>query len=259
MAKKKRKLSLLSCLLLGVGIALIAAAAFMWGRAQYDYYQQDKVNDELSKFATIPDGDGAPTVDWEALKAINEDVVGWIEIPGTSVSYPVYQGDSNEEYLHTNAHGEYSVGGQVFIDFENTAPGMIDHQTMVYGHHLKDGTMFQPVSEMDSQDVFDSHPTIWYVTEEQNFELMPLFLYYTTENDYDARKITFESDGAFRQYLAERLKDAVTSNADAEGLIAFCDHALTLSTCNYYDGYGRTILVCVPKSEVAGYYAGTTS
>ena len=168
-------------------------------------------------------------------------------MPDTVVNYPVYQGVDNDQYLRTNALGEWSVGGQVFLDAENTAPGMVDQQSILFGHHLWDGTMFQPLSLLDNQEVFDKTDTIWYVTETEAFELEPLFMYFVDPYDETVRQFKFASDEEFRTYLKGKLDVAVTRRADADQLVASAKRVLTMSTCNYYDGYGRSILVAIEK------------
>lgn len=248
---KRRRGRVLANVLIVVGISLLAVAGGVYLYNWYRYHEQDVENERLAEYAT-PASEGAsegPQVDWEGLKAINPDVVGWIQIPGTVVNYPVYQADDNDYYLHHNADGATSFGGQVFLDCLSSAPGLVDAQSVLYGHHLRNGTMFQPVSLMDDQATFDACDTVWYVTEQASFELEPLLLYYTTPDDSTVRTFSFQDEDAFHAYLAERLARAQTSRADAESILAVTEHVLTLSTCNYYDGYGRTELVCVPKSE----------
>lgn len=206
-----------------------------------------------------PGGDQAPEVDWEGLKALNPDVVAWLQIPGTVINYPVYQADDNEYYLHHDAEGRTSIAGQVFLDCDNTAPGLVDGQSVLYGHHLRNGAMLQPVSRLDDQAVFDATSTVWYLTEEASYELEPLLVYYTTPDDTTVRTFAFASDGALRDYLADRLARAKARRSDASEIIAGTSHVLTLSTCNYYDGYGRTELVCVPKAEARAATDGVSS
>ena len=249
---RKRRNRIISTVLFIVGIALIVAAAGMYGYSQWQYHEQDVENEKLAAYATVDDqGTSAPVVDWAGLKAVNPEVVGWVQIPNTVVSFPVYQASDNDKYLHTNAEGNYSLGGQVFMDYQNQAPGMVDQQTISYGHHLRNGAMFKPIADMDKQEAFDSVSTVWYVTEDATYELEPLFLYYTDENDTNVRVFDWSSDDEFHSYLSDLLAKAVTSRSDASELIGKTSHVLTLCTCNYIDGYGRTILVCVPKSEVA--------
>lgn len=256
-----RRLRLLvSNVLLAVGIVLLLVAAGLWGYSRWQYHEQDVVNDRLASFANVSDAasasdDGsakAPVdVDWAGLKAVNKDVVGWVYVPDTVVNYPVYQGTDNDYYLHHTAEGQYTLGGQVFMDYENTASGLIDGQTMLYGHHLKSGQMFYSLFLLKDQEVFDATPTIWYLTEQQSYELEPLFVYYTQPDDGTARTTKFDSDEELRSYLNERLAKAVASRPDAARIISGLKHVMTMSTCNYYDGYGRSLLVCVPKAEAA--------
>lgn len=250
--------------LIAVGIALLVVAAGIWIYNQYRYHQQDAETAKLATYVSDPgaandDGSLAPQVDWAGLKAINDDVVGWVQIPGTVVNYPVYQADDNEYYLHHNAEGATTVGGQVFLDCDSTAPGLVDAQSVLYGHHLRNGAMFQPIAKMDQQDAFDAVPTVWYLTEQASHELEPLLLYYTTPDDSSVRTFTFASDDEFHQYLGGRLARAVTKRPDAERIVSGASHVLTLSTCNYYDGYGRTELVCVPKDEARAAVGGVSS
>ena len=253
--------SILSNLLIIAGVILLGIAGFMWGQAQWRYHEQDKVNKQLAAYATVYDeeaetksdgektGPKPPEVDWEGLKAINTDIVAWLQMPGTEVNYPIYQAKDNNRYLRNSATGEWSVGGQLFNDFECTRPGLVDALTLTYGHHMLDGTMFKQIAEMDDQETFDEVKTVWYVTEQKAWLLEPLLLYYTHPDDEEVRKFNWTSTDEFRDYLNKRLERAVTKREDAGKIIGSTKHVLALITCNYYDGYGRTVLLCVPKEE----------
>ena len=258
---RKRVGRVVSVLLFVVGIALIAVAAGMWIHNQWQYHEQDRINEELATYADVSDnGSTPPQVDWEALKAVNDEVVGWLQIPGTAVNFPVYQASDNEKYLHTSAEGNYSLGGQVFMDYENTAPGMVDAQTIVYGHHLRDGSMFKVVSDMQGQEMFDSVSVVWYVTETATYQLRPLLAYPTTADDTNVRQFNFASVEDFHAYLTGLLGAYTASRADADGVMATASPVPSHCTC-YYEATdkGRVLLVCVPKSAAASADAATTS
>lgn len=247
---KKGFSNILSTILLIVGIALLIAAAIMFAKTQVDYYAQDVINQELASYTTVPEKkDEAPVIDWAGLKAVNSQVVGWIQIPGSQINYPVYQTTDNEYYLHTNAKGEWSIGGQIFMDYENNPNGLIDQQTILYGHHMRNGSMFQFIGALNDQSTFNKVETIWYLTPTQTYELEPVFTYHTDEDDDEVRQFNFTSVDEFRSYLKDRLSRAVSSRSDAAEVISRAEHVLTLFTCNYTDQYGRTMLICVPKSE----------
>lgn len=250
---RKRVARVLSVILFVVGLGLIIAAGGMFIYNQWQYGEQERINEELAEYATLSDdGSSAPQVDWEGLKAVNGEVVGWVQIPGTGVNYPVYQAQDNEKYLHTSAEGTYSLGGQVFLDYENVKPGMVDAQTIIYGHHLRNGSMFKPVSDMQDQQVFDSVSTVWYVTEEASYELEPLFIYQTNADDTNVRQFNFASTDELHSYLSGLLGQSAASRSDAAQIINGMTKAVSLCTCYYEDSdKGRAILVCALKSEAA--------
>lgn len=246
-AEKSRRLS---NVLMIVGVVLLVCAIGIWGYAQYAYHKLDERNAASSKYAQLSDDGSAPKVDFDALRKENSEVVGWIEIPGTPVNYPVYQHDDNKYYLDRSADGKVGVGGQIFMDYQNLAPGMQDMQTILYGHHMRNGSMFETISHTDDQGFFDSLQTVWYVTPDASYKLVPLLTYHTQENDYDARKISFNSEQEFHDYLKGLLGRSSAKMQNAETVIDGTSHVLTLSTCNYIADSGRTIMVCVPADEV---------
>lgn len=250
---KRRRARIISTVLLIVGIVLLVAAGGMFLHDQYQYHKQDEINEKLAAYAKVDDaGDNPPEVDWDALKAVNADVVGWIQIPGTVINYPVYQGATNDTYLRTDAEGNYSVGGQVFLDAENTAPGMIDSQSIIYGHHLYNGSMFRAVAGMEDQGMLDSVKTIWYVTETATYKLRPLFTYKTDGDDENVRIFSFDSDETFRSYLQGLLAKASSKTDDAAAAISSANNVLSLCTCSYTGNEtGRVILVCAPESSAS--------
>ena len=243
----------MSNILIVVGVLLLIIAGVIFAINTMNYRKIDDENKRVAEYAKLTDdGEQPPVVDWDALKAMNPDVVGWLQIPGTIVNYPVFKSDDNDFYLHHAPDRSESIGGAVFMDYENTSPGMVDPQTIIYGHHMRNGSQFKPIADMDNQELFDGVKTVWYVTEGGAFKLAPLFLYYTSEDDTEVRQFQFQNPDEFRAYLNKYLAAAKTRRSDVETAVNAVSHVLTLSTCNYYDGYGRTLLVCAPKSEIPG-------
>lgn len=250
----KKKSNLVSNVLIVLGVVLLAVAAFVFIQNNQNYQKIDQENERVAEYAKLSDDENTPPqVDWDALKAMNPDVVGWLQVPGTVVNYPVFQTTDNEYYLNRAPDRSESIGGSVFLDYECKAPGMVDVQTIVYGHHMRNGSQFKQIADMEDQKLFDTIKTVWYVTEKQGaHNLAPIFLYYTNEDDLDVRQFTFQNDEAFHKYLEGYFAKAQAKRADADKIVPQLKHVFTLSTCNYYDGLGRTLLVCAPKSEVPG-------
>src|SRR5690625_3407980 len=113
------------------------------------YYQVDSV--EASESNGIRSG-------FDELLKQNEDVVGWITIADTQVDYPILHSSDNIEYLTENYYGDESRAGSIFMDFRNDITSS-DLNTIIYGHRMKDGSMFQQLKKFLEQDFFVEHRT----------------------------------------------------------------------------------------------------
>lgn len=223
---------MLSWVLIVIGVALMLVAAFLFVRAQLGYKQaQDFYSGIAEQVVSDTEGDGLPVVDFDALKAQGKDVVGWIYIPDTQVNYPVVKGADNEQYLRRFIDGSYSLNGSIFMDMDATAPGMVDQQTTVYGHHMNDGSMFKVIDDTLSQDAFDRIEHVYYITPETTYVLKPMFTAQVQDDRLDARRTNFDSPKAFTQYLQAMLAEAKASAPDAAERAESAEQVMTLITC----------------------------
>lgn len=106
-----------------------------------------------------------PGVDLSALQAVNEDVVGWITVPDTSLSYPLLQGEDNEYYLNRSWQGVYSPGGSIFMEHRCPAD-FSGFSTIVYGHRMSRDTMFNSLRRYSEPEYLAEHPDIYVITED---------------------------------------------------------------------------------------------
>jgi len=83
-------------------------------------------------------------IDWDALRLVNPNVVGWIVVPDMSISYPIVQGQDNAHYLRHTFSGERNASGAIFMDYRNSAD-FSDNQIILHGHNMRDGSMFAPL------------------------------------------------------------------------------------------------------------------
>ena len=106
-SRTRRPRRILSTLLIVAGLVLLAVAGALWGKDQWRYHKQAQINRKLASYVTLYDAPSdapkPPDVDWAGLKAINADVVAWLQVPGTAVNYPVYQAEDNVRYLRASA------------------------------------------------------------------------------------------------------------------------------------------------------------
>ena len=90
-------------------------------------------------------------------------MTGWLYCPDTALNYPVVQGKDNIKYLQRDLDGKYLASGTLFVDFENGALGE-DTNYIIYGHNMKNGTMFAQLSGYKSQEFYDAHPYAMLLT-----------------------------------------------------------------------------------------------
>lgn len=165
-------------------------------------------------------------IDLEALRAVNEDVVGWIAIPNTELSYPLMQGADNQYYLSHNWKGEPSSGGSVFL--ESTANrDLTSFHTIVYAHRMRNDTMFGTLKYYKDPDYWQEHPTIYIVLDDT------LYCYdIFSAQEASVKGIVYRLDIEENQLEEEFLQYCIENSVIDTGLIPEAnDRILTLSTC----------------------------
>lgn len=229
----KRRGNLLSNILIAVGVALLLVAGGLFVKAQIGYKNANDYYNGIAEMAVKDSSgeDGIPQIDFDALKKESDDIVGWIYVPGTRINYVVAQGETNNTYLRHLPNGEYSENGTIFMDMDGAAPGMVDQQTTLYGHHMNDGAMFEPIDASMDQKVFDTFKKVYYITPEMTYVLKPMFTMQVQDDYVDARRTNFDSEKAFTQYLQASLAQAKASAKDAAAEVEKADKVLTLVTC----------------------------
>lgn len=245
MAKNKKKKTigdyLLTLLLIGaLGVFLFA------GYNLYKIYSEYKVGTDeykaLEEMAVTRNpkapreneeqsesGEPQPpiTVDFAALKAVNEDVVGWIYIEALEISYPMVKGKDNNQYLHTTYEGTYNFAGSIFLDYENSSD-FKDPNTIVYGHNMKNGSMFGILNKIVTENAYDKSHYFWILTPEHNYRY-EIFAAYTTSVSSDTYMLFKKHDKEFGSYL-EKMK--TYSEVDTKAVeLNKTDNVVTLSTC----------------------------
>ena len=172
-----------------------------------------------------------PTVDFDALRETGPDIIGWLTLPDTAINYPVTQADDNEYYLHHLYDGTYNKTGCLFADYENQED-FSDRNTIIYGHNMRDGSMFAMLNEYDEQSYFDGHPQMYLVTPDGGYvvEIFTAFVAKPSESGSDTSpwRLSFKDDGAYTTWLSEMVSRSVI---ETDVTVTSSDKVLTLSTC----------------------------
>ena len=185
-----------------------------------------------------------PKVDFEALQQAYPDVVGWIYIEGTAVNYPIVHGLDNDYYLYRMSDGSYNSSGSIFMDCRNI-PDFSDRNTVIYGHHMNNGSMFSDLLNYKNQEYFDEHPRCLIMTPEQNYTL-EFFTGYVAATDENAWDVRFNSEEDFDEwlkYIAEK------TMFDTDLQVKSTDRVVTLSTCSYEFSDARFVMTGILKAE----------
>ena len=181
-----------------------------------------------------------PVVDFESLWNINDDIVGWIYIPGTKVNYPIVQGYNNDQYLYRMIDGAYNSSGSIFMDYRNESDFSNRH-TIIYGHHMNNGSMFSDLLNYKEQKYFDEHPVALIITPDQNYTL-EFFTGYVADTRDSAWDRSFSSDEAYGNWLRSiGKKSRFYINIIPEA----SDRVVTLSTCSYEFDDARFVMTGV--------------
>lgn len=233
-APRKRRRRVLPIVLIVIGVALLLTAGGIFVHALLGYRQAVETYDELASYAPITDdeGSGVPVVDFDSLQAINPDVVAWIYVPGTSINYPVVQGDDNSTYLNKLFDGTSNSSGSIFLDADDTAPGMVDMQTTLYGHHMNNRTMFYEIDDTTDQSAFDQIEVVYYITPETTYRCTPLMTSVVPDTFVNARTPNFDGTAALTSYLRELEDAASVRAADLDDRIGSVTRVLSLITCS---------------------------
>ena len=165
-------------------------------------------------------------MDFSALRQQNPDVLGWILIPGTRVSYPVVQGTDNSYYLdHTWRGGKNSVGA-IFMDYRNSGD-LSDFNTIIYGHRMNNRSMFGTLSQYKSRSYWQAHPYV-YLTDDSGTHRYEIFAAGEVSVDSDVYRLGLRSDSSRQSFLDSCLALSALNTGVTPHTY---DKVLTLTTC----------------------------
>lgn len=209
---------------------IICLCVFIYsGYSLFQIYSQNHEEKQeyihLQEVAGISENED-DSINFDKLKAINEDVVAWIRIPDTHISYPVVKGKDNSFYLnHTYTKAE-NYAGAVFVD-AGASDDFMDRNTLIYGHNVKHGTMFAELENFKDASFYEQHPIIYIDTEDKKYHASVISMY-QTESGSDSYQTSFSSEEAFQEYVTY-IKEQAMYPRDLE----VNGNLITLSTCSY--------------------------
>ena len=167
-------------------------------------------------------------IDWDKLRKINPEVVGWLYYEDTVIDYPVVKGQDNDRYLYTMFDGSVGGFGTLFADAATEAP-FRQFNTIVYGHHMRDGSMFAPLKRLKDSSYAGEHPQLELITPEGKFHLL-IWAFLNQPADSQIYMTNIHDKEERAAYL-ELIRDLADYTTDVE--VSVEDRLVILSTCAY--------------------------
>jgi sortase B len=229
-----------------IGLLGLIIISFVFIKVYKHYKIEKNVDDVLIKTETNIDKDNDEIFkETKSLKNLNSDFVGILTIPDTIINYPVMYTKGQDYYLRRSFDKKYSIAGSLYIDKYNTISPK-DDNLIIYGHNMKNGTMFHELLNYKEEDFYNNHKYFYFTTDEvrEKYEIVSMFVskvFYKTDKVFKYYKFyNASSEEEFNYYKENILK---LSLFDTGVELNYKDKFITLSTCDYSLENGRFVVI----------------
>ncbi|MCF0240196.1 MAG: class B sortase [Streptococcus gallolyticus] len=239
MTKNRSKIQDIFRIIICLGIMMIIALPKSVGAIDYENYKPGAMRDGLTGF--------------DQLKVKNPEVLGWLSIYGTQIDYPYLQTDDNQKYLSMNPEGDYAITGSVFLDYRSQS-NFDDFNTIIYGHHVPNGSIFGEIKKFSDSNFFESHRygSIYIDGVEKGLEIFALLEVDAYDKAIYSPGVKGDTDrNSYSQYLLSKAVQKRSIDVSAQ------DKLVLMSTCFVGVTNGRHILAAkitdkVPEDTFGG-------
>ena len=229
--KEKQKHSnrqILRIIGIAVCIAVFLFALFNIISIIQNYREIDRTyNEAVRDYTRIPSQEerlnAVPDVDFEELTAQNDDIIGWIFIEGTDVSYPVLCGRDNQQYLFQSYEKKYLTAGSIYIDYR-CSRDFTDSRTVIYGHNMHNGSMFGKLDKFTKESYMKEHPYVYILLpsgETLKYEVKKAYKADVEGKVYDLPSGAAQNPEDRKLYLSTCTEDS----SDTQRFVVECDFA----------------------------------
>lgn len=239
-------------------VAIIIVCLSIIGYKYYNYNKDDKLNSEIQDLQPVineasdldnnssgendgqdqsKDGDYVNSANEEELKSINSDYKMWIQIENTNINYPVVQSSDNDYYLKHNFRKESNISGTVFVESANDIDN--DKNIILYGHNMRNGTMFNNITNYKEESFFNEDNKINIIMNNTLYEYEVFSVYVKNVSEVNLA-IGFASEDEFINYAYSEAEESLYKK-DVD--FSAEDNLITLVTCSYEFTDARTIVV----------------
>lgn len=231
--KKKGGSNIVSNIILVIAIVVFAVSAYKLYGIFSEYNKGDKEYQKIQDLVINTEKkddtkEEAFSVDFGKLLEMNSDVVGWIRFDEPSeINYPVVQGRDNEEYLKRTFEANTNKLGTLFVDVNN--PGDFSgRNTFIYGHNMKNGSMFAQLLKYKDDSFYKEHPYFYIYTPDGKVRTYEIFSAGVVKDTSDSYIMDYADDAAFQTYI-DYIKQQSAYPTSAE--VTTASKIVSLSTC----------------------------
>ena len=181
-------------------------------------------------------------IDYDALAEINSDFVGWIYYAPLELSYPIVRGIDNEYYTRYTFENEKNSSGAIFMDFLNK-PDFSHFNTIIYGHNMRNGTMFGCLKELlNDPSIIEEDPYIYIFTKDKimMYEICAAYITNASSHTYDLTQ-TAEEQADYVEYIQD-VATYYRNDTMLEEPLTEDTKLITLSTCHGLHTSNRTVI-----------------
>ena len=251
--QKMTKGQIVSNVVLVLAIAVFLFSGFkLWeifleyhrGTSEYDSLREVAIQSEPSN--TPEEEEIAFSVDFATLREMNPEVVGWIRFDEPSqISYPLVRGADNEKYLHTTFEGKENAAGALFVDADNAAD-FTDRNTFIYGHNMKNGSMFGQLRKYKDSAFCSEYPYFYIYTPDRREVTYQVFAVCIVKDTSDSYRKWYNSDEDYQGYI-DSIRSISKVQTDVE--VGADSQIVSLSTCTNVSDDERMLVHGVKISE----------
>lgn len=217
-------------------VGIMITCGFNIYKIMHNYNTNQKKYDKVTELAGTMDFTG--NVDFDELRKINPDIIGWIYYEDTKINYPIVQGKDNDKYLRTMFDGNYSNFGTLFADYKTKDP-FNQFNTIVYGHHMRNGSMFGQLKKLKDESYYEKHKQFELITPEGKYHLQ-IVAFLNEPSDSDVYVNNVDGDSEKENYI-EKIKSLSLYTTGVD--FTADDRLVVLSTCAYEYDDARYIAV----------------
>lgn len=190
-------------------------------------------------------------VDIKGLKEVNPDVEGYIKVDGTHMAYPVMKSKENDKYLRRDFYGKRSISGCIYMDNACYDGGT---NLILYGHNMRNGTMFGEMKNYLDESFFNEHKKVLYITEDKitEYEICAVFSGSASDQELVQVLVPYTEDEFHDLVFYMKEHGKIMTEEPQWG-----DELITLATCEYSNKNGRLFVTGIKKKEILRYDVGT--